>query len=95
MEKGESSEKIAIQVSSFAAAHFHPNVQKIPPIEKCAYRLHMYVCLISAGFWRMRRVGLESFFKWHIPPLSLFIINIFCLIELLRALFTKLKISSH
>lgn len=63
VKRGESSEKIAIQVSSSAAAHFHVTVQKLPLIGKCAYRLHMYIFLISAGFWRMRRMGLDYFFK--------------------------------
>lgn len=75
VKRGESSGKIAIQVSSSAAAHCHPNVQKLPPNGKCAYRLHMYICLISAGFWRMRRLGLDYFFSNGIippPPLPFF-----------------------
>lgn len=91
VKRGESSGLIAIQVSPSAAAHCHPNVQRLLPNGKYAYRLHMYICLISAGFWRMRRLGLDYFFFSFqmalfppFPPLFppfLFLLSCFYLIE--------------
>lgn len=94
--KRENHQKqLLSRVLSFVAVHFHPNVQKIPPIGKCAYRLHMYVCLISAGFLARGKIGVRLLFQMALFPLPVSFYFIFRLIELLRALFIYAKTSSN